>query len=610
MSTRCSGDWRDLPFAEIWVVDTEYYPGHGLAHGSVKGDPITPLCLAAIELRSGRVVQQWQGEFGPFPPYRLDPQVLFVSYLLTAEFGFHQALGWGQPAAALDPYVEFRRITNDARIKSGDREKGFYALPGALRWFEEDTLDLAHKKETRDRILQGPPFTNDDRETIQRYCLDDAEGLARVFKRVVRLVPSLPHAYFRGGQFEWAQACQERRGVPIDLVGYRRIVENSDAIRLDLVTEEDAPYGCYEIVEGVPHWRNERFRDWLQRQGMPWFYLPSGELDLKARTFRDMAQSHPQVARLHELRTTMAQLRSLRLSVGRDGRNRSLLGPCGTKTARNAPSSAEYIFGPTQCMRFLISPAPGNAIIYRDYRQQEVNIAAELSGDPALREACRGDAYLGIAAQLGFDPATYGDGLRPLFKIVMLGMQYGLEEASFAILANIGRYEAREILARLRARFHVFGDYCRRNIDQAGLDLRLENCLGWTVETPPGTSKRTVRNWPIQSTGSAIMQLVSVLAERRGLPIVAPVHDAFMVEGPIADIADMSRELDRIMREASAMVLQGYEIPTDPGKAFLSPEEEPQEGPIRPGERFYASRGARMWLLLNRLIDRQTRKSA
>ena len=32
-------DWRDLPFREIWVVDTEFYPGSGLANGGVVGIP-------------------------------------------------------------------------------------------------------------------------------------------------------------------------------------------------------------------------------------------------------------------------------------------------------------------------------------------------------------------------------------------------------------------------------------------------------------------------------------------------------------------------------------------------------------------------------------------
>jgi hypothetical protein len=50
-------DWTDLPFREIWVVDSEFYPGPGLANGGREGDASTPLCLVAKELRTGRVVR-------------------------------------------------------------------------------------------------------------------------------------------------------------------------------------------------------------------------------------------------------------------------------------------------------------------------------------------------------------------------------------------------------------------------------------------------------------------------------------------------------------------------------------------------------------------------
>ena len=50
-----------------------------------------------------------------FPPYRLDASALIMGYMISAEFGSHIALGWGRPACALDPYIEFRHHTNDGR---------------------------------------------------------------------------------------------------------------------------------------------------------------------------------------------------------------------------------------------------------------------------------------------------------------------------------------------------------------------------------------------------------------------------------------------------------------------------------------------------------------
>ena len=45
--------------------------------------------------------------------------------------------------------------------------------------------------------------------------------------------------------------------------------------------------------------------------------------------------------------------------------------------------------------------------------------------------------------------------------------------------------------------------------------------------------------------------------------IVAPVHDAIMAQAPLEQAEDVSVALDRVMRDASAIVLRGYELPID-----------------------------------------------
>jgi len=589
-------DWRELPFREIWVGDGEYYPGNGKANGGVDGDPITPLCFVAHEMRSGRTVRLWQDELGPFPPYRLDADALLVTYLATAEFGFHIAKGWGQPACTLDAYVEFRHYVNDGAIKAADRDKGFYSLAGALRYFCEPELDTARKTDMRDRVLQGPPFTADEKQAILDYCQDDDHALACVLKHIVPTIRSLPHALFRA-KFQWVMAQTERRGVPTDLPKLNRIRGHWDGIQLDLVTEVDRPFGIYEIANGKPHWRKENFKAYLQRNGMSWPQYENGMLDETDQTFREMAGKYPFIEPLRELRYSLSKLRLNDLQVGSDGRNRTLLGAYGTKTARNAPSNSKYVFGPAKWLRFLITPPPGLVLIHRDYCQQEVRIAAVLSDDDELLKACEsGDVYLGIASQLGFvsesmSPAEL-KAVRTLFKTVTLAIQYGAGAETLAIRTGISLYEAGEILARLRARFRVFEDWTKRVADRAGLDLEISTPLGWIMQCPPHINPRTVRNFPIQSTGSEILHVACVLAERRGIRLVAPVHDAIMAEAPIEQAEDTSAALDRVMREAAAVVLRGYELPTDVQM-------------VRPGQRYFDERGEAMWNSVNKLIAKR-----
>jgi DNA polymerase I-like protein with 3'-5' exonuclease and polymerase domains len=298
----------------------------------------------------------------------------------------------------------------------------------------------------------------------------------------------------------------------------------------------------------------------------------------------------------------MSKLRLNDLQVGSDGRNRALLGAYGTKTARNAPSNSKFVFGPAKWIRFLIVPPPGQALIHRDYCQQEVRIAAVVSGDTALLEACEsGDVYLGIAGQLGFLSESMSQAevkaVRTLFKTVVLGIQYGLGALSLAVRTGLSLYEAAEILARLRARFRVFEAWAANVVDHAGVLLEVSTPFGWVMQCPPGINPRTVRNFPIQSTGSEILHVACVLAERRGIRIVAPVHDAIMAEAPVDQAEDVSAALDRVMRDAAALVLRGYELPTDIQM-------------ILPGQRYYDERGEAMWNTVSKLVAKRQEQSA
>jgi DNA polymerase I-like protein with 3'-5' exonuclease and polymerase domains len=287
------------------------------------------------------------------------------------------------------------------------------------------------------------------------------------------------------------------------------------------------------------------------------------------------------------------------LAVGADGRNRCLLSGFGTKTARNAPSNSKFIFGPARWLRFYITPPLGRVVIHRDYKQQEPRIAALQSGDANLLAACESaDLYLGMADQLGFLRESMNEieleGLRSLFKIVVLGILYGLCARSLAEKTGVSLYEAEEILLKMRLRFSRFEDYVTAVLDHAGLEDMVMTDGGWYLQCPPGSNERTIRNFRVQATGSHILHTDSILAERRGLEIIAPVHDALMFEGDLADAVELERATDRLMRDASATVLGGYELPSDCQI-------------IRPGDHYEEKKGRAMWETVNRLLDKRKR---
>ncbi len=166
-----------------------------------------------------------------------------------------------------------------------------------------------------------------------------------------------------------------------------------------------------------------------------------------------------------------------------------------------------------------------------------------------------------------------------------------------AIRTGISLYEAGEILARLRARFRVFEDWTKRAADRASLDMEISTPLGWVMQCPPGINPRTVRNFPVQSTAAEILHVGCVLAERRNIRTVAPVHDAIMAEATIEQAEEISAALDRVMRDAAAVVLRGYELPTDVQM-------------IGPGQRYFDERGEAMWNTVNKLITKREEQTA
>ena len=154
-----------------------------------------------------------------------------------------------------------------------------------------------------------------------------------------------------------------------------------------------------------PTFKSGRFADWLAEADIPWPCLDTGALALDDDTFQMMG-SVPAVAPMRELRPSLAVAARHDLAIGPDGRNRCLLSAFASRTGRNQPSNARFIFGPAAWLRGLIRPSPGRAVAYVDWSQQEFGIAAALSGDPAMMAAYRsGDPYLAFGQAGRADPA-------------------------------------------------------------------------------------------------------------------------------------------------------------------------------------------------------------
>ena len=92
---------------------------------------------------------------------------------------------------------------------------------------------------------------------------------------------------------------------------------------------------------------------------------------------------------------------------------------------------------------------------------------------------------------------------------------------------------------------------------------QLQTTFGWQVQVGPEVNPRSLRNFPMQANGDEMMRLAAIFATEAGLRVCCPVHDAFLIEGPVGEIdAEVCRMQDAMAR-ASRHVLAEFELTSD-----------------------------------------------
>jgi hypothetical protein len=532
---------NQLPeYEEVWAFDTEF-------GGGDSGERYRPVCVTAFELRKGRTIELRRDQLGPIPPYRVDSKALFICYGATAECGTHLALNWPLPANVIDLMIEFRNF-NNGRVKP---QKGAFTLIGALTRYGLPAISEAEKRYWTEIAIRGP--RNDEEWAgVLKYCLSDTTSAAALFEHMLPAI-DVGRAVLRG-EFSKVSARMEYRGIPIDKEIWSQLHDTAtwDRIRKELIPPIDAAYGVYVGRTFTEH----LFEAYLARECIPWQRHPSGRLDLREKTFREMAKAYPQIAPLHELRHTLAKLRRIELRVGADGRNRTVLWPCQSKTSRTQPSASKFLFGPSCWLRSLIRPEPDQAVAYVDWSAMEFGIAASLSRDPRMMAAYSGgQPYIDFAisfgaASPGATKITHPD-VHELYKVVCLGAQYGMQPVTLAQRLGISTVEAAEMLRHHR---HIYAQYWQWSdewLHRALSSGQMHTVFGWTLYLDLPEKELSVRNWPVQSHGAEILRLTCILADNYGLGLCCPVHDALLLESPLSRIDQDVALLKDIMRRAS-----------------------------------------------------------
>jgi hypothetical protein len=593
----------DLPFARVILEDFEFI--------SVPGERPDVVCGVFHDLDTGQTTRLTRDQLTNQPPYDVGPDTLVVCFVANAEMACHLSLGWPIPKNIFDLSPEFKCHVNGKGIQRKNQ-----GLIGALQYFGLDSIAPKRKDAMRDRILKGRPFTAEELKQILDYCAEDVEMLRQL---LFKLLPhsDLPIA-LHNSEFVADLALSEHIGVPVDMEIFPQLADKKTwrEIRDSMMplVDVDGIYVCDKAGEW--HWNNARFEEMVVAEGINWPRTETAKLDLRRKTFESMAKAYPQIEPLRQLRYIRDKLRSIQLSVGHDGRNRTVLWPFSSKTSRTQPKAKHWIFSPSVWLRFLIKPEPGKALAYIDYSSMEFCGAGALSdghtgaSNPMLELYDSGDPYLNFGKIIGLIPPdatreTPGVGvIRDRLKVLCLGTQYGMQRSTLATRLGVSDIEAHEMLQLHRGLFSQYWHWSEDWLHQSLTSGMMRTVYGWQCATGiTEFSERSIRNWPIQSTCADIFRLAYVWGTRHGLTLIAPVHDAVLLEAPEDRIEHDVALMREIMRRASRVILN----PTADGTIELRTDVKI----IRYPDRFTDSRGTELWeTVLKLLAERRERMTA
>jgi hypothetical protein len=430
-------------FREHWCCDFEFqHPNDDQSNVPV------PVCMTARELRSRREVRVFQDELRTMTaaPFDVGADSCLVAYAAGAEASCFAALGWEPPHNVLDLYSEHLRDMNGRPRRRGDG-----AMLYALERHGIPAMPAIHKQAMRDLVRLQTTWSDEEREAILSYCMEDAEACEALLRAMeARGLIHWPQALWRG-DYMFASGYIEHVAIPVDIARYHRIKERFGFLRHELITQGDR-FGIY-VNDRFNHARLAALATSL---GISWPRLPTGVLRTDGETWKALATRYPVLASLRSLVAILDQLRDTTLAIGSDGRNRFWTRPLLSRTGRNQPSTSENILGNAAWWRGLISPPEGFALAVIDYSAQENAIAAGQSGDAVMRHAYEtGDIHMQTAILVGLAPPGATEETHPAerdqVKPISHGSNYGISAHGVSANLGISRREAQSLLTVLIA---------------------------------------------------------------------------------------------------------------------------------------------------------------
>ncbi len=245
------------------------------------------------------------------------------------------------------------------------------------------------------------------------------------------------------------------------------------------------------------------------------------------------------------------------------GRVHPTINPLQARTARMSISDPplQQIPSGDWRVRRLFVPSPECRLISVDYSQVEMRILAALSGDrPMVDAILSGEDLHSTAAALMFGDG-FTDKHRKLAKVAGFAKVYGGGADVIARQTGVDLETARNATSRYDRAFPGIKQFGRRLQDTAEHGAM-------EVVTPSGRRLPldadrlyAATNYVVQSTARDVMAQALLRLDDAGLAdfLLLPIHDEVLAEAPVADAADIARDIAAAME----MDFMGVPLTTD-----------------------------------------------
>ena len=504
---------------------------------------------------------------------------LLVNFVGTAEAQAFLNLYWGIPNNVWDVFVENSRLYKTFRSGKG----ALNLLTTANHYEIPEVMGKEHKTDMRDMIINNKTYNDDQRSKILDYCLEDVELTRKVFIKQVEDIEKKNHLkneedYFRELTqtiFRGVSQCHiskiEKAGIPCDYPQIKLFKENWDHVENQLIKKYNKSINCFDEHGTLKY---DKFVDLVKRNGL----FNSWERTFKSGKLRSDKKYIEKFLHLDDFKTykVIADLRNItKLAIfnpGHDWRLRCSWKMFATETGRCSPSSSQNIFGGSKWQRAFIKPPMGSMLVYLDYEQQELAVAGYLSGDKKLIEAYNsGCGYMQTAKWLDMVPeyatkASHPEA-RAKVKVLFFALTYGAGPGYVSANTGYTLLKANHVLVRFKQLYKVYVSWIQGVLKSVAMTQRITTRLGWQRHSN-GTFKldkhgklksirNTILNFPMQGNGSDILRQAIIKLHEANFKIVAPVHDAVLVEIPLGGHEKLIKEAMQIMVDASEFVIGG-----------------------------------------------------